>query len=93
MTLLPTTPSLRVDDIMDAPLEPPRFAHIDDAALAAISDLYREILPIGGAILDVMSGWVSHLPPEIPIRGWSGLAAMRANWPRTRFSTSGEYRI
>jgi hypothetical protein len=41
-------------------------SHIDDAALAAITDLYREILPANGAILDLMSGWVSHLPPEIP---------------------------
>jgi SAM-dependent methyltransferase len=39
---------------------------IDAAAIAAITDLYRETLPPGGAILDLMSGWVSHLPPEIP---------------------------
>jgi SAM-dependent methyltransferase len=39
---------------------------IDAAAIAAITALYREILPPGGAILDLMSGWVSHLPPEIP---------------------------
>lgn len=39
---------------------------IDAAAIAAVTALYREILPPGGAILDLMSGWVSHLPPEIP---------------------------
>lgn len=39
---------------------------IDAAAIAAITALYREMLPPGGAILDLMSGWVSHLPPEIP---------------------------
>jgi len=38
---------------------------IDDAAIAAVTSLYREILPAGGAILDLMSGWVSHLPPEV----------------------------
>jgi len=38
--------------------------HIDDAAIAAVTQLYREYLPAGGAILDLMSSWVSHLPPE-----------------------------
>jgi SAM-dependent methyltransferase len=68
MTLLPTTALPRVDEFFDAPfgLEPPRFTHIDDAAIAAITELYRDILPMGGSILDVMSSWVSHLPPEIP---------------------------
>jgi len=39
---------------------------IDNAAISAVTNLYREIFPAGGAILDLMSGWVSHLPPEIP---------------------------
>ncbi len=39
---------------------------IDAAAMAAITKLHREILPEGGAILDLMSGWVGHLPPEVP---------------------------
>lgn len=76
MTPLPMTPLMRVDEIIDAPssgLEPPRFTHIDDAAMAAITDLYREILPSGGAILDVMSSWVSHLPPEIPYSRITGI--------------------
>jgi SAM-dependent methyltransferase len=38
--------------------------HIDDRAIAAATDLYRRLLPAGGAILDLMSSWVSHLPPE-----------------------------
>ena len=38
---------------------------VDDAAIAAVTDLYRKTLPAGGAILDLMSGWMSHLPPEI----------------------------
>ena len=45
--------------------EPASASRIDAAAIAAVTDLYREILPPGGAILDLMSGWVSHLPPEI----------------------------
>jgi SAM-dependent methyltransferase len=44
----------------------PRFvAHIDDAAVAAVTGLYREVLPPGGAILDLMSSWISHLPEEV----------------------------
>ncbi len=43
----------------------PRFVtHIDDVAIAAVTTLYREVLPAGGDILDLMSSWVSHLPPE-----------------------------
>jgi hypothetical protein len=49
------------------------FAQVDAAALAAITDLYREVMPGGGAILDVMSSWVSHLPPEIHYRRIVGL--------------------
>jgi SAM-dependent methyltransferase len=44
----------------------PRFVtHIDDGAIAAVTQAYRESLPPGGAILDLMSSWVSHLPEEI----------------------------
>ena len=46
--------------------EPARLVtHIDDNAIAALTQLYREILPAGGVVLDLMSSWVSHLPPEI----------------------------
>lgn len=44
----------------------PRFVtHIDDGAIAAVTGLYRQTLPQGGAILDLMSSWVSHLPEEM----------------------------
>jgi hypothetical protein len=49
------------------------FAQVDATALAAITELYREVMPAGGAILDVMSSWVSHLPPEIHYRRVAGL--------------------
>lgn len=46
----------------------PRFVvHIDRGAIAAIADLYRELLAPGARILDLMSSWRSHLPPEIPL--------------------------
>jgi len=44
----------------------PRFVtHIDDEAIAALTAFYREILPAGGVLLDLMSSWVSHLPPDV----------------------------
>ena len=39
--------------------------HIDDGAVAALTQFYRTMLPAGGVLLDLMSSWVSHLPPEI----------------------------
>ncbi len=44
---------------------PRLVTHIDDRAIAAVTQLYREYFPEGGAVLDLMSSWVSHLPPEI----------------------------
>ena len=66
---------------------------IRDAAIAAVTNLYREIFPGGGAILDLMSGWVSHLPPKSRMRALLVSASALANWRRTLFSTSGAYRI
>ena len=46
--------------------EPPRLVcHIDDGAIAALTQFYRTVLPADGVLLDLMSSWVSHLPPEI----------------------------
>src|SRR5215831_19228914 len=46
--------------------QPPRLVcHIDDGAIAALTGLYRTILPPGGELLDLMSSWVSHLPPDV----------------------------
>jgi SAM-dependent methyltransferase len=57
----------------------PRFVeHIDDAAIAAVTQLYRELFPADGAILDVMSSWVSHLPSEIAYRNVVGLGMNQA---------------
>jgi len=44
----------------------PRFVtHIDAAAIAAVTDLYRAIVPAGGDVLDLMSSWISHLPEAV----------------------------
>jgi hypothetical protein len=45
--------------------EPRLITHIDDGAIAALTDCYRRLLPANGVILDLMSSWVSHLPPEV----------------------------
>jgi len=65
--LRPMTAGRRVDEAFEpaGDIELPQLHQIDATAIAAITDLYREILPADGAILDLMSGWVSHLPPEI----------------------------
>jgi hypothetical protein len=39
--------------------------HIDDAAIAALTDSYRRVLPAGGVVLDLMSSCVSHLPDDV----------------------------
>jgi hypothetical protein len=44
----------------------PRFVtHIDNAAIAALTSFYEQILPAGGVLLDLMSSWVSHLPSHV----------------------------
>ncbi|MDQ2757635.1 MAG: methyltransferase domain-containing protein [Actinomycetota bacterium] len=41
---------------------PPRLVtHIDDGAIAAVSELYDELGVPDGRVLDLMSSWVSHL--------------------------------
>ena len=50
----------------DAFYAPPRLVtHIDEAATQALTACYRANLPAGGVLLDLMSSWVSHLPPEM----------------------------
>jgi SAM-dependent methyltransferase len=53
--------------------EPRLVTHIDDAAVAAATAFYRELLPVGGRVLDLMSSWVSHLPAEVEYSVVAGL--------------------
>ncbi len=39
--------------------------HIDEAAIRALTAYYRRTLPADGVLLDLMSSWISHLPPEM----------------------------
>ncbi len=41
---------------------PRKVVHIDDGAIAALGELYADVLPAGGRLLDLMSSWRSHLP-------------------------------
>lgn len=65
----------RLDPAPDAEFYafPRLVQHIDDGAIAAVTGLYREFLPPGGEILDLMSSWVSHLPADIEYGGVTGL--------------------
>ena len=67
MPPLPAEAFRRYDETPDEKFyETPRLVtHIDDRAIAAVTQLYRELFPPGGAILDLMSSWVSHLPEEV----------------------------
>jgi SAM-dependent methyltransferase len=63
--------------------EPRLVTHIDDFAIAAARQLYRELLPSGGAVLDLMSSYRSHLPDDLALARVAGLglnaAEMREN--------------
>jgi SAM-dependent methyltransferase len=60
---------------------PPRFVtHIDDAAIAAVGDVYAE-LELRGDIVDLMGSWVSHFraaPATLTVLGMNG-AELAAN--------------
>jgi SAM-dependent methyltransferase len=59
----------RIDEGDDAAFyAPPRLVtHIDDQAIAALSQFYGETLAPGSTVLDLMSSWVSHLPPDLAL--------------------------
>src|SRR5436853_6120394 len=65
----------REDDAPDALFyAPPRLlVHIDDGAIAAARALYAELLPAGGAVLDLMSSYRSHLPSGLRLSRVAGL--------------------
>lgn len=64
---LPPTAFLKEDEDDDSVFYRPArlVTHIDDLATRALTAYYRDNLPSGGVLLDLMSSWVSHLPPEV----------------------------
>jgi hypothetical protein len=75
LSQIPEDAFRRIDEAPDEEFyrTPRLVTHIDDAAIAAVTQLYREFFPEGGEILDLMSSWVSHLPPEVEYRRLIGL--------------------
>jgi SAM-dependent methyltransferase len=59
--------------------ESPRFVvHIDDGAIEAVGEIYASRLPQGGAILDLMSSWRSHIPESVRPSRLVGIGLNRA---------------
>jgi hypothetical protein len=57
------------DDGNDAEFYAPvrLVTHIDEGAIAALTEFYGSVLKPDSAVLDLMSSWVSHLPPELAL--------------------------
>ena len=45
--------------------QPRLVVHIDDGAMKKLGRIYARLLPQGGAILDLMSSWRSHVPGKV----------------------------
>lgn len=65
----------RMDETDDALFyrEPRLVTHIDDAAIAAITRFYGQLIAPGSKVLDLMTSWVSHLPAGLPLEAVAGL--------------------
>jgi len=53
--------------------QPRLVTHIDEPAIAALTGWFRDRLPAGGDVLDLMSSCVSHLPTDVAYRRVAGL--------------------
>ena len=78
MTALPSFPPdffRRFDERADEHFyaQPRLVTHIDDATIEALTQVYRELIPPGARVLDLMSSWISHLPAEVTYERVSGL--------------------
>ncbi|MGH7094571.1 MAG: hypothetical protein ACREFB_13690 [Stellaceae bacterium] len=67
---LPAGAFARLDETPDEDFyAPPRLVHhIDHNAIVSLTAFYRKVMPPGGALIDLMSSWVSYLPPEVEYR-------------------------
>jgi len=75
MGVLPTSAFTRIDESSDECFyQAPRFVtHIDAPAIEAVMQLYRERIAADSTVLDLMSSWTSHLPPEVSYAAVVGL--------------------
>ncbi|MFM8353334.1 MAG: methyltransferase type 11, partial [Gammaproteobacteria bacterium] len=55
---------------------PRMVTHIDDETIEMLTRYYAEVLPREGALLDLMSSCVSHLPPD---REWPRIVGLGMN--------------
>ena len=64
---IPATYFRREDESSDSVFyaQPRLVAHIDDAAIAALGAFLRPRIPAGAAVLDLMSAYLTHLPPDV----------------------------
>ena len=63
----------------------PRFTqHVDDGFLAQLTELYRRLLPAGGAVLDVGASHISHLPEEVEYSTVAGMGLNAEELSRNR---------
>ena len=70
----------RIDDDDDAVFysTPRPVVHIDPGAIMKVGEIYARLLPQGGAILDLMSSWRSHMPAHVRPARLVGLGMNRA---------------
>jgi SAM-dependent methyltransferase len=47
--------------------------HIDEGAISAVSQLFKDLIPPNSTVLDLMSSWRSHWPQRHPKRRLTGL--------------------
>ncbi|MGH7334614.1 MAG: class I SAM-dependent methyltransferase [Candidatus Rokuibacteriota bacterium] len=73
--LLPSTAYGRDDERADTEFyaSPRKVVHIDDGAIEALRQIYTDVLPADGCLLDLMSSWRSHLRTGLPTRQVVGL--------------------
>ncbi len=72
----------RMDDRPDGEFyrSPRLVTHIDDRAIAAVGELYRQ-LGLSGRVLDLMSSWISHFDdaPEVLVAAGRNRQELSAN--------------
>jgi SAM-dependent methyltransferase len=65
----------RLDETPDSQFYsfPRKVVHIDEAAIATVKQVFREVLPASGVVLDLLSSWRSHWPEGFPKQRLIGL--------------------
>lgn len=65
----------REDDAADSRFyrTPRLVGHLDRTASGQLAGLYRQVVPAGAHVLDLMSSWQSHLDDDMPLAAVTGL--------------------